>query len=73
MTLSQLPPGTTATVCGAVHDPRLTALGLTPGTKITPLFTAPSKNPTAYLFRGTLLALRLTDAANIHVTPVPGT
>ena len=47
---------------------RLSDLGLIPGTLVTCLFKAPSGNPAAYLIRGTVIAIRRTDAEKIYVS-----
>lgn len=44
---------------------RLLDLGLTPGSKVTCLYEAPSGNPKAYLIRGTVIAIRNQDASKI--------
>lgn len=46
---------------------RLLDLGLVNGTPVTCLFKAPSGNPAAYLIRGTVIALRSSDADEIIV------
>lgn len=51
---------------GAVLQ-RLQDLGFTFGCEITPLFRAPSGDPTAYGLRGSVIALRFCDAALIEV------
>ena len=47
---------------------RLQDMGLIPGTKIQCVFKSPYGDPTAYLIRGALVALRKTDADNIFVS-----
>ncbi len=44
---------------------RLLDLGIVKGTVITALMKSPLGNPTAYLIRGTKIALRSKDAARI--------
>ena len=46
---------------------RLLDLGMTPGTKVTCLYAAPSGDPRAYLVRGTVIALRENDAKNVMI------
>lgn len=46
---------------------RLLDLGLVKGTKLKPLFISPSGDPIAYEFRGSLIALRKTDAKLIQI------
>jgi ferrous iron transport protein A len=46
---------------------RLLDLGLVPGTKITAIRRSPFRDPTAYLVRGTIIALRQEDSAQIIV------
>jgi ferrous iron transport protein A len=46
---------------------RLLDLGLLPGARIDIIRRSPSGNPTAYLIKGTIIALRNEDAAQILV------
>lgn len=46
---------------------RLLDLGLTKGTKIVPLFISPSGDPTAFEFRGTVIAIRKEDTMLIDL------
>ncbi len=46
---------------------RLMDLGLTPGARVTCLFSAPSGDPRAYLIRGSAIALRREDAAGVRL------
>lgn len=48
---------------------RLTELGLTPGCRVTCLYAAASGDPRAYRVRGTVLAIRKSDASGIEVEP----
>lgn len=48
---------------------RLTDLGIIQGTRITCLFRSPSGDPTAYMVRGAVIALRRCDAAGILISP----
>lgn len=49
---------------------RLLDLGFTPGAKVQCLFSAPSGSPRAYMIRGTVIALRSSDAENVSITEV---
>lgn len=44
---------------------RLLDLGFVNGSKITALYKSPSNNPTAYLIKGTVIAIRTEDAQKI--------
>ena len=46
---------------------RLEDIGLTPGTRVSCLFFAPSGEPRAYLVRGAVMALRREDAARVEL------
>ena len=46
---------------------RLMDLGLTPGARVSCLFSAPSGDPRAYLIRGSVIALRREDAAGVRL------
>ena len=71
LTLSALPLGESACVTHIHARPdmelRLTDLGIIPGTKITCLAQSPAGDPRAYLIRGSLIALRNSDADGIHL------
>jgi ferrous iron transport protein A len=64
--LSQLPPGSSGIVKAVVSEGpvkrRLFDLGFTTGTVIENLRYSPSGNPIAYLVRGTVIALRKSEA-----------
>lgn len=47
---------------------RLQDMGLIEGTKVECLLKSPSGNPTAYLIRGAVIALRQEDSSSILVT-----
>ncbi len=69
--LSELPEGGQARVRklhirGAMRR-RLQDLGLVEGTKITCVQKAVSGDPTAYIIRGAVIALRKNDAAKIEM------
>lgn len=46
---------------------RLLDLGLIKGTKIKPVLISPTKDPRAFEFRGSLIAIREEDAENIKI------
>lgn len=46
---------------------RLLDLGLIQGTQITPLFISPSGDPTAFEFRGSVIAIRIEDTSLIEL------
>lgn len=48
---------------------RLLDLGIINGTKIMPIFRSMLGDPTAYMIRGSMLAIRETDAKEIIVLP----
>ena len=50
---------------------RLQDLGLIRDTCVTCLYRSPAGDPTAYLIRGAVIALRNRDASNIRVKPIP--
>ncbi len=51
---------------------RLLDMGFTPKTRVLPRKTAPLGDPLELHLRGYDLSLRLSDAANILVLPLPG-
>lgn len=66
--LPSIPVGRSCTidyVADSAMAGRLYDLGFTPGASVECLFAAPSGNPRAYLIRGTVIALRNSDAAAI--------
>lgn len=69
--LDRLPEGQSAYATEIQNEPsmrqRLADLGLIRGTRITCLCRSPSGDPTAYLIRGAVIALRKHDAARIQV------
>lgn len=71
LTLSALPLGESAYVTQVCARPamaqRLTDLGLIPGTRVTCLARSPAGDPSAYLIRGALIALRRADADGIRL------
>lgn len=69
--LHELKPGQSATIAAVnVPEPagqRLLELGMTAGTKIACLQSAPGGDPTAYRFQGVTVALRSREAEYIRV------
>jgi len=71
--LSGLKPGEAAEVesilraCHGSERRRLMDLGILPGTRIQAAFTSPTNDPTAYLVRDTLIALRHEQADLISI------
>ena len=69
--LNDLPLGITAKIidinCNQVIKRRLFDLGIIENSNITPVFRSPFKDPTAYLIRGTIIALRSHDTSKITV------
>lgn len=70
--LSQLETGRSGQVVSiATAGPmrqRLLDLGMTPGTRVQRMMSSPIGDPVCYLVRGAQVALRLQDAAQIHIT-----
>lgn len=68
-TLDKLPLGSTSKVksvnCGGILKTRLLDLGLVTDTPITALFRSPLGDPTAYEFRGSIIAIRDEEAREI--------
>ncbi|HIV34899.1 MAG TPA: ferrous iron transport protein A [Candidatus Blautia intestinigallinarum] len=73
MRLSQLSPGQSGIILALSKNlniqRRLLDLGFVQGTRIKCLFRSPLGDPTAYLIRGTVIALRREDASKILITP----
>jgi len=71
MLLTQLPLGVISEVVSleaeGIKRRRLLDLGLIPGTQIIAKRRSPSGDPTAYLIRGTLIALRSEETNLIKV------
>lgn len=69
--LSDLPIGKKAKIisinCNYNIKRRLLDLGIIENSNIIPVFRSPFKDPTAYLIRGTIIALRNEDTQNILV------
>lgn len=53
--------------CKKNVERRLLDLGLIQGTNITPILISPSKDPRAFWFRGSIIAIRKEDAEKIRV------
>lgn len=53
--------------CSGNIKRRLLDLGLVKGTKIIPVLISPSKDPRAFLVRGTVIAIRKEDAEKITI------
>lgn len=49
---------------------RFLDIGLTPGCKVKCVLTSPSGNPSAYLIRGAIIAIRNEDASGILIKKV---
>jgi DtxR family Mn-dependent transcriptional regulator len=77
MPLNRLNPGDSARVLAlapairGAERRRLLDLGLIPGTQISAELRSPSGDPTAYLVRGALIALRADQARHIRVESTP--
>ncbi len=48
---------------------RLNDIGLIPGTRVECLGRSPGGDPSAYLIRGAVIALRRSDSQNILIAP----
>jgi len=76
--LDSLHPGEAGVVTGIssltkrVEKRRLFDLGIIPGTEVTVEMVNPGGDPTAYRIRGSVIALRKTQARLIKVNPVEG-
>lgn len=74
--LSELPEGHTATVvglapaCRGAARRRLLDLGFVPGTVVSVELVSPAGDPTAYRVRGSVVALRRSQAVLIRITPL---
>ena len=73
LTLDRLSPGRSARIVDIAGEEamrrRLLDLGFVPETEVRPLFRAASGDPTAFLVRGSVIALRSTHAKGITVLP----
>ena len=69
-TLNKLPLNYTSNIAMIEHtglERRLLDLGLVSGTPITALFRSPLGDPTAYEFRGSIIAIREDEAKKILI------
>jgi ferrous iron transport protein A len=73
MTLDELPRDEPAIVTSldstGAERRRLMDLGLLPGIEVRAERTSPLGDPTAYLVRGSVIALRRSQARGIHIEP----
>ena len=53
--------------CEETIKRRLLDLGLVKGTNIVPILVSPSKDPRAFLIRGSIIAIREEDAKQIDI------
>ena len=71
ITLNKLPVNERGIIvelhCNNSIKRRLLDLGLVPGTYITPVFTSPFGEPTAFEFRNTIISIRNDDSCHIKV------
>ena len=71
LTLDKLPLNKTCNIvdvqCTGILQRRLLDLGLVNNTPITALFRSPLGDPTAYEFRGSIIAIRNDEARKIFV------
>ncbi|MDD3852126.1 MAG: FeoA family protein [Syntrophomonadaceae bacterium] len=71
LSLIDIPVGDSARVVNILtigaNRRRLLDLGLVPGSRVEVIRRSPAGNPTAYLIKGTLIALRNEDARQILV------
>ena len=69
--LSQLPLNKSGKIkninCDEGIKRRLLDMGLVKGTNIEPILVSPSKDPRAFLVRGTIIAIRKEDAKDIKI------
>ena len=70
-TLNRIPLNTDCKIeklnCDGIIKRRLLDLGIIENSNIIPVFRSPFNDPTAYLIRGTIIALRNEDTKNILV------
>lgn len=70
-TLDTLPIGKSAKIHSLTSNNlerrRMLDFGLIPGSQITAVYKSPFGNPTAYLIKGTVIALRNEDAKKILI------
>ncbi|MDZ7606570.1 MAG: FeoA family protein [Cyclobacteriaceae bacterium] len=74
--LSELIPGQRASIdfidenCQGIERNRLLDLGFVPGAQVEVAISSPFNDPTAYLIKGGLIALRRNQASKIHISPL---
>jgi DtxR family Mn-dependent transcriptional regulator len=74
--LSELIPGQKASIefidenCKGIERNRLLDLGFVPGALVEVAISSPFRDPTAYLIKGGLIALRKNQASKIHISPL---
>ena len=74
--LSELIPGQKASIdyidenCQGIERNRLLDLGFVPGAQVEVAIVSPFSDPTAYIIKGGLIALRKNQASKIHISPV---
>lgn len=72
--LSDIAPGKCTAVCGIVAEEsmarRLMDIGMVQGTEVECLMKSPLGDPTAYLIKGAVIALRREDAGTVLVRKV---
>lgn len=71
--LNRVPIGKTAVILevnssNPLQYSRMTDMGIIKNSHITPLFISSGGDPTAYLVKNSLIALRSEDAENINVS-----
>ncbi len=72
--LSELIPGQKALIrhidenCQGIERNRLMDLGFVPGTLVEVTISSPFRDPTAYMVKGGLIALRKNQASKIHIS-----
>ena len=76
VSLKELSPGASCRIAGlSTQGPmrrRLLELGLVEGTKVTCLGRSPLGDPSAYLIRGAVIALRARDCLGVLTEPEGG-
>ncbi|MBQ3816979.1 MAG: ferrous iron transport protein A [Clostridia bacterium] len=72
LTLDKIMPGQTAVIeninCGGSIKRRLLDIGLVEGTKVECVGKSPSGDPSAFLIRGAVIAIRSEDCRQIAVS-----
>ncbi|MBE6629119.1 MAG: ferrous iron transport protein A [Ruminococcaceae bacterium] len=74
MTLDQTPPGRRVKILSLSHvgamRRRLQEIGLTKGTLVECVGKSPGGDPSAYLIRGAVIAIRASDSRGVEVEEV---